>query len=55
MKVLVFGSNGLVGNSIRRYSNLKPIANKYNFCLQQEKMQIYFPMINIQDNFRFQT
>ena len=37
MKVLVFGSNGLVGNSIRRYSNLKPIANKYNFYFATRK------------------
>jgi len=31
MKVLVFGSNGLVGNAIKRYSGLNENTRKYNF------------------------
>ncbi len=31
MKVLVFGSNGLVGNAIKRYSGLNENTKKYNF------------------------
>ena len=37
MKVLVFGSNGLVGNAIKRYSDLNENARKYNFYFSTRK------------------
>ena len=39
-KILVFGSNGLVGKSLRRLLSKNLIKNIYFF--QQEKTQIYF-------------
>ena len=37
MKVLVFGSNGLVGNAIKRYSSLNENTRKYNFYFSTRK------------------
>lgn len=37
MKVLVFGSNGLVGNAIKRYTNLNERTRKYDFFFSTRK------------------